>query len=68
MDDASSRPAEQEVMALLERMIATVEQAQTCIQDDGLITGRKDLDVLSDAMMRVRALSLEMDALLRLVR
>ncbi len=61
----SSPDAECEVMALLEQIICATEQAQLLIQDDSLITGEGDMRGLRDAMMRIRALTLQVDALLR---
>lgn len=64
MDDARRRELETDVMMLLEQMTSAVEEAQSFIQDDSRISGG-DFGEITDRMMKIRALSLQIDARLR---
>lgn len=64
VDDAAERPREMEVMALLEQIIYSAEQAEGFIQDDSKITGRRDVGEIRAVLMHIRFLTLEVDRLL----
>ena len=42
-------------MAGLERIISEAEAAETCIQDDGLVTGETDRRTILNRLMNIRA-------------
>ena len=58
------RPEESEVMALLEQVIATAEDAERYVQDDSHIPSRSDRREIIDRLHRIRALTLEIEHLI----
>jgi hypothetical protein len=58
------RPEESEVMALLEQVISTAEDAERYVQDDSRITGRSDRREIIDRLHHIRALTLEIEHLI----
>lgn len=62
--DTPVRSREMEVMALLEQIIMTAEQAEGYIQDDSKITDRDDRMEIRQRMLHVRFLTMEVERLL----
>ncbi len=65
MDDAARRERETEVMALLEQLVHAAEEAQSFIQDDSRISGRGDITAILERVMHIRAITLEIEHLIR---
>jgi hypothetical protein len=59
--DATSRPKEALVLALLEQVICLSEEAEHFIQDDGRITGDGDREEICYRMIKIRSLTLEIE-------
>jgi hypothetical protein len=55
-----TRTLETEVMALLEQIIITAEEAQALVQDDSHISAR-DRDAIQEKMLHLRGLTIEID-------
>lgn len=66
--DAISRPTESEVMALFEQIAALVEEAQSLIQNDGLISNIDEAKRILEINMKIRAVTLEIDTTIGSVR
>lgn len=65
-EEPETKPGkESEVMSLLERIIYHAEQAQSVIQDDSKITNKTDEEVIKEACLRIRALTVEIDHIIR---
>ena len=55
------RPNEAEVMALLEQIIAEAADAERYIQDDSRISGASDRQEITERLMRIRSLTMEIE-------
>jgi len=64
-DDATKRPLESELMLLLDNIVKVAEEAESFIQDDSKISGPKDVQEITDRLMKIRSLTLEAEHLIR---